>query len=127
MVKTWVVMQAMAFGSGFVFDPKPAKRRVEAIIRLTCGYFILQAGYLVLLKYLVLRRRPDDPEKSLHMENFYSDADDGKDRLSFVQVRVPPASPVTCAPSPACLCPAAGTTRQADKERCERRCRRPRS
>jgi hypothetical protein len=80
------IMQAMACGSGFVFDPKPSKRRVEAIIRLTCGYLILQAGYLLLLKYLVLRKRPHDPEGPLHMDAFYSDADDAKDRLSFVQV-----------------------------------------
>jgi hypothetical protein len=32
----------MAFGSGFVYDPKPSKRRVEAILRLTAGYCILQ-------------------------------------------------------------------------------------
>ena len=46
-------------------------------------------GYLLLLKYLVLRKHPEDADEGLKMDDFYSDAisdPNEKNRLPFVQV-----------------------------------------
>ena len=38
------MMQSLAFGSGIVYNTSPTPRRRQGILRLLCGYFLLQVG-----------------------------------------------------------------------------------